>query len=73
MTWLNLLVQGRRLIYNNPTLKTVNAIADKENADVKVFFDFPLHGVKRFYTISAITDEGIMLRNDEVERPLGHE
>lgn len=40
--------------------------------EIKVYFDFPIDGKKTFYKISAINGEGIMIRNDEIERPKGH-
>lgn len=43
---------------------------DKE---VTVEFDFPIHGVSRKYKISKVTENGIILRNEDSQRPLGHE
>lgn len=49
---------------------TTEAQLDKE---ITVEFDFPLHGVSRKYKISKVTGNGIILRNEDIQRPLGHE
>lgn len=46
---------------------------DYWNSEIKVFFDFPPDGVKRAYTITKVTSEGIMIKNHTVDRPVGHE
>jgi len=56
-------------IYKNLKL---DDIIQKENTEVRAYFDFPPDGRKKLYRISKVTEEGVELYNDEVERPRGH-
>lgn len=39
---------------------------------LKVYFDFPLHGISESYEIISVSESGLMLRNPHCERPAGH-
>lgn len=40
--------------------------------EVEVFLDFPTDGRNKKYKISQVTKNGIILYNDETQRPVGH-
>lgn len=72
MTWKDLRATLGNLIYQSPKRRSLAGVISKEDAEIKVFFDFPPNGINTQYSISKVTEDGIMLRNNEVERPLGH-
>jgi hypothetical protein len=73
MTWADLKSAISIIIYNSPKRIAIHSVIDFEKKPVCAYFDFPLiPGGPNKFKVEKITDEGIMLRNDSIERPLGH-
>jgi hypothetical protein len=55
-------------------LKTIEEEREFSKKECMVYFDFPLipGSAPRGYKISKVDINGIMIRNDDIERPKGH-
>lgn len=73
MNWSELFRAVSKAIYNPETNLGIPCDDKGKVSEVKVFFDFPLiPGGQKYFKISAVTRDGIMIRNDVVDRPMGH-
>jgi hypothetical protein len=61
--------------YGEFIIKVLDTVKDKDYLyhEVEVYFDFPLHGTPTRYKVVSVSGAGIVIKNTEVNRPLGHE
>lgn len=72
MNWLEVKHAINKVVYDPETQKCIPMDGDKPK-EVTVHFDFPLTpGGQREFKIASITEHGIMIRNDSIERPKGY-